>query len=143
MVTHHEQKPLALSIHRPGCVLLVVLLLLAVCIVAGTPVLRRVVRAIGYQGSSSVQFVSADWKRTALVYNPPFIRSQMIGDLMRRYRLVGLAKRDIHRILGKPDYVLPSSYHYFLRPDGWGDAVVLELRFDGQGRVISAQVCSN
>lgn len=67
----------------------------------------------------------------------------MVQDLMRRYHLVGMSRQEIHSLLGKPDSTIETIYHYFLCPDGGGDAIVLELDFNKQGRVSSAKICSN
>ena len=93
--------------------------------------------------SSPVSFNSADWKNQALVFHKPFVKSQMINDLMARHRLVGMPKRDIDSLLGTPESTFPGTYHYFLCPDGCGDALILELEFDSSGKVITAKKSNN
>lgn len=67
----------------------------------------------------------------------------MVKDLMKRYQLVGMTKQEIHQLLGKPDSAFQATYHYILRPDGWGDAMVLELDFDKRGKVSGARISNN
>lgn len=66
-------------------------------------------------------FNSTAWKSTlnAEVTNQP-IRQKMVDDLLSRYRLVGMKKKEIDHLLGKPPatgYFKDFDYVYWLGPE--------------------------
>ena len=94
--------------------------------------------------TGKTSFNSVNWKNTSTVYKSPYIRRQMVGDLMEHYRLVGMSRTGVISLLGKPDGSLDStSCWYFLNPDGWGDADILDIQFDASGNVKAAKISNN
>ncbi len=69
----------------------------------------------------------------------------MVGDLMEHYQLVGMSRTGVISLLGKPDdtYISSASCWYFLNPDGWGDADILDIQFDASGNVKAAKISNN
>lgn len=106
----------------------------------GRAVVRRVIRHVR---SADARFDPVIWKDTSKIYSKPYVRSRMVGDLLKKGILSGMSRQDVRRLLGKPESDLGGYYHYFLHPDGWGDAEVLAIEFNSQGRVRSAKLANN
>jgi hypothetical protein len=73
-------------------------------------------------------------------------RDRMVDDLLKRYRIVGMARSEVTALLGKPDYsrtqLFPESdMIYWLGPDHRGsmghlDSLWLVMQCDTNGTVV-------
>jgi len=103
----------------------------------------NIIRFIKNTKTAKTKFDSVVWKDTSKIYYKPYVRRHMAGDLLSSGILNGISKRDVRQLLGKPESDLGDRYHYFLRPDGWGDAEVLAIDFNTYGRVNRAKITNN
>jgi|GEM_PF-6575465 len=124
--------------------LVVLLLVAAVRIPLSRKVIRHVLARPARMLTDHTRFNSVEWKNSSIVHKSPYIRKQMVGDLMEHYHLAGMNRTGVINLLGKPDDTYESaSCWYFLNPDGWGDADILDIHFDASGNVKTAKISNN
>lgn len=84
------------------------------------------------------RFDSADWK------DPVLFRTFVVDDLLARYRLVGMTRREINELLGVPrdgEFFERDTddYVYEIGPDGGADSYWLRLEFENN-RVVAMDI---
>jgi outer membrane protein assembly factor BamE (lipoprotein component of BamABCDE complex) len=90
-------------------------------------------------------FVSERWKKSLLVANDT-VRLEMVDDLLRRYKLVGMSRTELETLLGKPPptaYFNNYDYVYWLGPERGFisiDSEWLCVKFKGD-TVVEARIC--
>lgn len=90
-------------------------------------------------------FVSGKWKKSLLVYSDT-VRLEMVDDLLRRYKLVGMSRMELEKLLGKPPptkYFHNYDYVYWLGPERGFisiDSEWLCVKFKGD-TVVEARIC--
>jgi hypothetical protein len=86
------------------------------------------------------------WRANSGTGDPDNPRTKMVYDLTHRVLQKGMSRKQVFQILGKPDNTFSNDM--FLYDIGaWGifnlDGDVLEVDFDGRGRVVDAYKRSN
>jgi hypothetical protein len=81
-------------------------------------ILSVIICGIGLRGKiSGEKFDSHKWKTTKLENENDFsLRWDMMNSLRNNYKLVGMSKSEIIKLLGKPDssFSTPKTFRYFL-----------------------------
>lgn len=81
-------------------------------------ILSVIICGIGLRGKiSGEKFDSYKWKTTKLENENDFsLRWDMMNSLRNNYKLVGMSKSEIIKLLGKPDssFSTPKTFRYFL-----------------------------
>lgn len=87
-------------------------------------------------------FESTAWRRAATSEGRLTVRSEMVEDLLQRYKLRGWAKDQVIELLGPPDWRPPTMrsfdmvYRLGIRPDDWAlNDEYLYFHFDHKNRV--------
>ena len=71
-------------------------------------------------GCSRQSFDSEKWKNWKDTESTLFVRRDMVEDLTKQYKLVGMSRSEINDLLGKPNAVNNRSIGYDLGPTGQG-----------------------
>lgn len=87
-------------------------------------------------------FESTAWRHAATSEGRLTVRSEMVEDLLQRYKPRGWSKDQVIELLGPPDWRPPTMrsfemvYRLGIRPDGWAlNDKYLYFRFDHKNRV--------
>lgn len=113
------------------------------------PVVAVAVALVVWQARAGTQFTRAGWQDTALAYGPPYIRQQMLDDLLDEHRLAGRSRADVVRLLGEPlrtGYFRDWDLVYWLGPERGlmsVDSEWLVLRLDQEDRVMEYRVVTD
>ena len=103
---------------------------------------------VGRDGVRQIAFESTAWQRADSVDHYRTVRSQMIQDLLRRYKFEGWTRQQVLALLGEPTHGEPAKMGfgqwdavYILgleRAGAWSlDDEALGFKFDPSGKVVS------
>ena len=90
---------------------------------------------------TSTRFDAERWRQCEIVYEDETERMYMVDDLLERYSLQGMSRREVRLLLGKPDaehFCSDADYAYYVgleRGFIQVDPAYLVLRFDEAGKV--------
>ena len=88
------------------------------------------------------RFDSDKWQKTDPdIREKTQMRWNMMNDLRNKFKLVGMMKPEIDKLLGKPDYEVDYEYSYYLGMTGTGiNTGRLTIFFDKKNKVREIKV---
>ena len=104
------------------------------CAVSGLDLLAQRIW-MGSEVFHETPFDKAKWASYES-YRGQNVRKRMYHDLASRHLFTGMTRREVVRLLGKPEHVSEGVFHYYLGPDAAGmDTNELLVEFDKANRV--------
>lgn len=80
----------------------------------------------------NIEFNSLEWKEWKSSPDSPNLRWLMHKSLLSEHQLVGMSQDSITELLGEPDRILLSKWHYYLGYTGWSiEEGALLITWDG------------